>query len=195
MSKHRMENSMHPGHEDGCGRRAHRFTHHRGYGGRHGRGWGRGGRRILDQGDLRFVILTLIAEKPRHGYDIIKAVGDQLGGAYAPSPGVVYPTLQMLEEQGYVALQAEEGAKKLYALTPEGRAFLDENADAVAATMKRMDFARERYAGGPPPQIVRAMENLRLALRLRLERGEITEERAAEIAAAIDAAAAVAEKR
>lgn len=183
---------MHAHHEGGCGRRAHRFAH-RAYGGRHGRGWGRGGRRILDQGDLRTVILSLIAEKPRHGYDIIKAIGDSLGGAYAPSPGVVYPTLQMLEEQGLVALSAEEGAKKLYALTPEGSAHLDENADAVAATMKRMDFARERYAGGPPPQLVRAMENLRLALRLRLERGAVPPDRIAAIAAAIDAAAREAE--
>jgi DNA-binding PadR family transcriptional regulator len=185
---------MHHHHEAGCGRRAHRFAQ-RAYGGRHGRGWGRGGRRILDQGDLRNVILTLIAEKPRHGYDIIKAIEDSLGGAYAPSPGVVYPTLQMLEELGHVALSSEQGPKKLYALTPEGRAHLDENADAVAATMKRMAFARERYAGGPPPQIVRAMENLRLALRLRLERGDLSDARAAEIAAAIDAAATVAEKR
>jgi len=184
---------MHPEHERRCGmghmRRGHKM---RAYGGRHGRGWG-GRRRVLDQGDLRHVMLTLIAEKPRHGYEIIKAIEESLGGAYAPSPGVVYPTLQMLEELGHVALSSEEGGKKLYALTPEGRAFLDDNADAVAATMKRMDFARERFAGGPPPQIVRAMENLRLALRLRLERGQIGEDRIAAIAAAIDAAAKEAE--
>lgn len=174
-------------------RRACRGFAHRGHG-RHGHWGGRGRRRVLDQGDLRFVVLKLVEEKPRHGYEIIKAIEESLGGAYAPSPGVVYPTLQMLEELGHVALAAEAGGKKLYALTPEGRAYIEANSDAMNAAQKRLDHARERFAGGPPPQIVRAMENLRLALRLRLERGELTEARVAEIAAAIDAAAAAAEK-
>ena len=118
-----------------------------GFGGRgfgHGpRGWGRGGPRgrVFDQGDLRFVVLQLIAERPRHGYEIIKAIEDQLGGAYSPSPGVVYPTLTFLEELGYVTVAPAEGGKKLYAITPEGEAFLAENAKTVGAINERMSEA------------------------------------------------------
>ena len=84
---------------------------------------GRGGR-FFDQGDLRLVILALLAEQPRHGYEIIKAIEERLGGAYAPSPGVVYPTLTWLEELGYAEVQSAQGNRKLYAITAEGRAFL-----------------------------------------------------------------------
>jgi DNA-binding PadR family transcriptional regulator len=150
---------------------------------------------VFDQGDLRLVVLKLIGEKPRHGYEVIKAIEEDVGGAYAPSPGVVYPTLQMLEELGHVALSSEEGGKKLYAITDAGKAFLEENASAVEAVVKRIENARQIYGSGPPPQIVRAMENLRLALRLRLERGALSDERIAEIAATLDAAAAEVERR
>ena len=75
---------------------------------------------MLEHGDLRFVILDLIAEKPRHGYEIIKAIEDKVSGAYSPSPGVVYPTLTMLEELGYASVVEEDG-KQLHTLTPAGR--------------------------------------------------------------------------
>src|SRR5262249_53440562 len=84
--------------------------------------------RMLAQGDLRLIALALIAEQPRHGYEIIKVLEDKTAGWYSPSPGIVYPTLTYLEEAGYVTAQAE-GAKKLYAITDEGRAHLDENRD------------------------------------------------------------------
>jgi DNA-binding PadR family transcriptional regulator len=178
----------------GCGRdRRDWAQEYRGYG-RHGGGWGRFRGRLFDQGDLRLITLKLIEEKPRHGYDIIKAVEESLGGAYAPSPGVVYPTLALLEDEGHVALSAEEGGKKLYAITAAGRAFLSDNADAIAAVMRRLEAARARFGGGPPPQIVRAMENLRFALRLRMERGGLSAEQIVEIAAALDRAAAEVEK-
>jgi len=168
-----------------------RFMRGVGFGhGRHGEAGGRAGR-PFDHGDLRFVILHLISEKPRHGYEVIKAIEEMAGGAYSPSPGVVYPTLTMLEELGYVSVAAAEGGKKLHAITPEGAAFLAANRDAVAAVLGRA--AEAGRAGGVPPQIVRAMENLRVALRLRLGRGGLDPERVRAIAAAIDAAAAEAE--
>src|SRR6201999_3746532 len=108
-----------------------RWGHHRHHGGgRHGmRGDGgdmmRAGR-MLAQGDLRLLALALIAEQPRHGYEIIKVLEDKTAGWYAPSPGIVYPTLTYLEEAGYVTAQVE-GAKKLYIITEEGRAYLDDN--------------------------------------------------------------------
>src|SRR5215216_6085184 len=103
------------GQENHCGPGRHgRFGRHRhGHGGRHG---GRGdmgdgdmlrARRMLAQGDLRLLALALIAEQPRHGYEIIKVLEDKTGGWYAPSPGIVYPPLPYLEEAGYVTAQAD----------------------------------------------------------------------------------------
>src|ERR1700744_6409234 len=108
---------------------------------RHGFGWGDHGRgmvrrerpeRVFEQGDLRLVLLKLIADQPRHGYELIKAVEDAGGGAYRPSPGGVYPTLTLLEELGY-ATAKEEGGKKLFSITPEGEAYLQSQAEAVKA--------------------------------------------------------------
>ena len=70
------------------------------------RGARRGGR-MFDQGDLKLVILQLLEEKPRHGYDIIKELGERVGGEYSPSPGVVYPTLTMLEDMGYASASVD----------------------------------------------------------------------------------------
>src|SRR5215472_8533618 len=98
-------------------RRGRRHRHHRG--GRFGLG------RLFAHGDLRLVILHLIAEQPRHGYDIIKAIEDQVGGTYSPSAGVVYPTLTMLEELGHVTVSISNGSKKLHIITAEGQAYLD----------------------------------------------------------------------
>jgi DNA-binding PadR family transcriptional regulator len=162
--------------------------------GRHGHRGGAGrGDRLFDHGELRFVLLQLIAEKPRHGYEIIKAIEDLAGGTYSPSPGVIYPTLTMLEELGYAAL-TEQAGKKLYALTEGGAAFLRENQRTVDVVVARMAEAAAARGDGPAPQIVRAVENLRLALRLRLSRGPLTEEQIRAVAAALDGAAAAVEQ-
>src|SRR5262245_44460724 len=144
-------------------------------GGRHGMGGGdmmRAGR-MLAQGDLRLLALALIAEQPRHGYEIIKVLEEKTEGWYAPSPGIVYPTLTYLEEAGYVTAQAD-GAKKLYTITAEGRAYLNENRAFVDVVMERLDAVGERVRSrqgddedegrrGPRvPRLVRAaLENLR----------------------------------
>lgn len=149
--------------------------------------------RFFAHGDLRLVILNLIAEKPRHGYDIIKAIEDAVSGAYSPSPGVIYPTLTLLEELGYVTATTE-GAKKLHAITDEGRAFLEANRGTLDALLSRMSEAGAVRGGGRSPAIMRAMENLKVALKLRMMRGSITDEQIDAIAAAIDAAASKVEK-
>jgi DNA-binding PadR family transcriptional regulator len=154
---------------------------------------GGGRRRLFDHGDLRFILLGMLATKPAHGYDLIKGLEDRMGGGYSPSPGAIYPTLTMLEEQGYAVSAADDG-KKLYRVTPEGEAFLQANAAAVEAIQARIGaIARERSAV-PDARIIRAIENLKTALRLRLAGGEIPDEQARTIAAAIDAAAAEAER-
>lgn len=189
---------MHHRHSHGWGH-GHRFMR-RGRGmdeafeGR--RGHGGGGRHALGRffahGDLRLVILHLIAEKPRHGYDIIKAIEESVGGAYSPSPGVIYPTLTLLEELGYVTATAE-GSKKLYEITDEGRAFLDANRATLDALVSKMAEA-SGGRNGRSLAIIRAMGNLKMALRLRMTNGPISDEQADAIAAVIDQAAAKVEK-
>lgn len=157
-----------------------------GFGGGH-RGGPRGGR-PFDQGDLRLLLLDLIAEKPRHGYELIKAIEEAMQGAYSPSPGVVYPTLTLLEETGLIVSEAQ-GPKKLYSLTDEGRQALETEAQALAAAKGRMEAARERM--GPPPaaEIGRAMQNLGMALAGRLRGGPLPKETLQKVVDAIDAAA------
>lgn len=184
----------------------HNHHHHGRHGGHHsrhpfgfdgrehggmGRGFGRGGRgggRFFDHGDLRLVVLKLIADKPSHGYELIKAVETAAGGAYSPSPGVIYPTLTLLEELGYVAATDAGGSKKLYTITDEGQAFLEANAQPVNGLFERMAEAASRSAAFAP-QILRARENLKTALRLKLLSGSLTSEQIAAIAKALDDAA------
>lgn len=101
--------------------------------------WRRG--RVFEQGDLKYVVLQLLAEKPRHGYEIIKELEERFGGSYAPSAGTVYPTLALLEDMGYASVTLEEGGKKVYSITPEGAKYLEENRDAVEDIFERIaDF-------------------------------------------------------
>jgi DNA-binding PadR family transcriptional regulator len=110
-----------------------------------GHGRGRGGPfrrgRVFEQGDLKYVILRLLAEKPRHGYEIIKELEERFGGSYAPSAGTVYPTLALLEDLGYATVTPEEGGKKVYSITPAGEKYLEENKSAVEDIFERIqDF-------------------------------------------------------
>src|SRR5713226_3765209 len=111
--------------------------------GRHYRGGGRGGRlgRVFDHGDLRYVLLHLIAERPRHGYELIKEIEEQFGGTYSPSPGVIYPTLTLLEELGYLRSETAGGTRRLYSITGEGTAFLEANRALVDSILGRMAAA------------------------------------------------------
>jgi DNA-binding PadR family transcriptional regulator len=184
----------------GCGGRHFRGRHGEGEGGFGGRGFrgpGFGGRewggrlraRVFDNGDLRSVILKLIAEKPRYGYEIIKEIEERLGGSYAPSPGVVYPTLTLLEELGYVTVSVGEGTKKLHTITAEGEKALEENKAMVEALFARMAQAGAAFGKGRTPQIMRAVENFRMTLRMKTSQGGLNEEQIRKIVDAIDAAA------
>ena len=156
-----------------------------------GRAWGR--RRVLDHGDLRLLILKMIADKPAHGYEIIKEIEDRFAETYSPSPGVVYPTLTMLEEQGFATVETTDGNKKRYAATEAGRKHLAENGETLEKLEARLAELGEAVGGGPSPQVLRAMINLRMALRMRMARG-LTAEQARAIAAALDAATVQVEK-
>ncbi len=148
----------------------------------------RGGRRarMFDGSELRLVLLKLIAERARHGYDLIREIEAMTAGAYVPSPGLVYPTLTLLDEMGLIAEQQSVGAKKRFAITDEGVQHLTERAEEVAALMERLrELAahRERVDAAP---IRRAMGNLKVALSHTFASGEVQQERLHEVAAMID---------
>ncbi|MBY4638895.1 PadR family transcriptional regulator [Gluconacetobacter entanii] len=167
------------------------MRHHGRGGGRHGgRGGSRGGR-LFDYGEMRLLVLGLISENPTYGYELIKTIEEKFGGSYTPSPGVIYPTLTWLEEGGYIRPTGDEG-RKSYAITPEGTAFLAANRPAHEEILARAATAGAEGKGnrrhGPVP-VVRAMENLKTALRLRLRHGSPDPEAQARIAAVLDEAA------
>lgn len=133
-------------------------------GGRHG---GRfGGGRVFAHGELKLVLLALIAEEPRHGYELIRTIEEMFDGNYAPSPGAVYPTLTMLEEMGHARVETSEGNKKRYRITAEGSAYLEDNRLAVEAAMTRMEQAAKMFSRMAAPMAIReAMHTLKHALR------------------------------
>ena len=164
----------------------HMRAHLAGHLGRH-----RGGRvgRFLEHGDLRFIVLALIAEQPRHGYELIKAIEDMTGGAYAPSPGVVYPALSMLSEMGFVAEQASDDSRKRFAITPEGAMHIEENREQIEALIARLTAVGEHRNRPDQQPIRRAMGNLREAVRGRMMQGGLGENTLHDIAALLDEAA------
>ena len=172
-----------------------------------GRGWGRdwgsdwgndwgggrgrqgGRRRMFESGELRLVLLKLIADQPRHGYDLIRAVEEMTGGDYAPSPGVVYPTLTMLEDMGLIEEQKAEGSRKLYAATEAGRTHLEERSEEVGALFGRLEGLGAKRAKGEGVPIGRAMGNLARVLAHRLSNEDFSREILHDVAAIIDEAA------
>ncbi len=179
--------AMHRGGGRGFG---HGFGHGFG-GGRRGGGRGERGerRRMFDSGELRLVLLKLIADEPRHGYDLIRHIEELTGGAYAPSPGVIYPTLTLLDEMGQIAAQQSDGAKKLFAITDAGRAELDANAEVVAAAMARLAAVGEATQRTDSASVRRAMGNLRQVLMDRLSERDLDKAALHDIVALIDEAA------
>lgn len=118
-----------------------------GFGPRRGGPGGRRRRQFFESGEMKYVLLRLLREKPRHGYEIIKALEEKTGGHYSPSAGTVYPTLQMLEDQGLVRIVETDG-KKVYHLTAEGETFLDENKTTIDEIAERLRDAVHGVAGG-----------------------------------------------
>jgi DNA-binding PadR family transcriptional regulator len=129
--------------------------------------WTRGGHRrparggrMFEQGDLKLVILRLLEEKPRHGYEIIKDLETRSGGAYSPSPGTVYPTLTMLEDLGYARAVPEEGGKKIYEITDEGRKHLADNSSTVNDVFEKFVKLAEGLTGSPMMEVNNAFRHV-----------------------------------
>jgi DNA-binding PadR family transcriptional regulator len=132
------------------------------------RGGRRGGGRMFAHGDLKLLLLTLIEQQPRHGYELIRIIEDMFHGQYSPSPGAIYPTLTMLEELGYAEVTNEQGGRKLYAITAAGRTYLEENREAVDAVTARTEHSARMAAKMAAPMAVRkAMHALKHALLMR----------------------------
>ena len=182
--------------------------HGRGFGnfagGFGGGGFGMGGRafragRRLASGDLQLVLLALLAERPSHGYELIKALEERSGGFYSPSPGMIYPALTWLEEVGYASVSAE-GTKKLYSITDAGREYLKQNQDSAQAMLgqlayigQKMHRVREIFGGfgeseegADSDEIRAARRDLKQALR---EKGASSSEEKSRIAAVLKEAA------
>lgn len=182
----------------------HRFAPRR-FGGPFARGFGRafggsfgGFGRFVGDGELRLVVLSLLEEAPRHGYDVIKALEERSQGFYSPSPGVVYPTLTYLEETGH-AVSAPEGNKRVYSITEDGRTHLSENRRTAEAALERIRWIGERMArarqwfDGPEgagrdrdvpgvlAEVNEARRALKTAIARRLDATEETQRRVAEV--------------
>ncbi|BBC74086.1 transcriptional regulator [Altererythrobacter sp. B11] len=176
-----------------------------------GRGWGRGGTggwgdfgdwgdwgggrhrrgRMFAGGELRLVLLKLVADEPRHGYELIKAVEELTGGEYAPSPGVVYPTLSLLADEGLIAESENtgDGGRKLFSATEAGRAELADKAEEVEALIARLARVGERGGKGRAPELFRAMANLAGSLKLRVRQGDLDKDQIEQLVDIIDDAA------
>lgn len=142
--------------------------------------------RMFAQGELRLALLALIAENPSHGYELIKGIEEMTGGGYAPSPGAVYPTLQLLEDEGAIAEADAEGSKKPYAVTPQGEAELEERKTEVAELMRRLGRHGERTTTVRSHDVFRAMGNLGSVLKNRAKAGKLDEATINEIVDMID---------
>ena len=123
-------------------------------------------RRLFEYGELRLLILAMIDQSPRHGYEIIKAIEERFNGDYCPSPGVIYPSLSWLEDMGYIAVEPDENARKLSRITAEGAAFIEANRSAADELLTRTIPPNHR--ANAPEEIVAAMDDIKLALRQRL---------------------------
>lgn len=189
-------------HNDHCKHSGHdrfEFARRSGFGSHHfhgaeeggpGRGQGNGGPygrgRFFENGMLRLIILALVSEQPRHGYEIMKELEDRSGGLYTPSAGVIYPTLTMLEEADEIEAQASEGTKKLYKATDAGQKAIEQNRQAIDAVFAR--FEAMGAAAGPErdPRIMRAVENFKMALKLKTRGGALSKEQIGELAILLD---------
>ena len=150
---------------------------------------GRGRRRVFDSGELRLVLLKLIADQPRHGYDLIREIEDLTGGEYSPSPGIVYPTLTLLQEMGHTSEEDGGAGRKTFAITGDGTAFLSQNESLVKELFERLTALGARRARTDRMPIRRAMGNLKTVLLHRLGREQVSAETLHQITTILDDAA------
>lgn len=150
--------------------------------------------RMFEKGEFKLIILGLLAEKSCHGYEIIQLIKEMSGGEYIPSSGVVYPTLSVLEERGYVTTTKDNKEKKQYVLTQAGRHLVQDKSEALSRVKKRVTSIGLISSVRKTPEMQRAIQNFKTALHLRLTRSSLTTNDLQEIAAVLDEAAVKVER-
>ncbi|AUU87779.1 PadR family transcriptional regulator [Phytobacter diazotrophicus] len=177
------------GHDSEChaGRRG---EHHRGHHGEahHGRGGGRR-QRFFGHGELRLVILDILTRNASHGYELIKEIETLTQGNYTPSPGVIYPTLDLLQDQQLIIIHEEDGGRKKIAITSQGQAWLAENSEHLQHIQARIKARSVGYQLRKDPQMKRALENFKAVLDLKVNQSEISAAQLKQIIGIIDRAA------
>ncbi len=142
--------------------------------------------RFFESGHLKLLILSLLSKESKSGYDLIREIEVLAGGKYVPSSGVIYPVLTLLQESQYISIVEHEGSRKKYAITAIGTAFLDENRSTIDRIFYKLQLKREALKSERPLQILRAMQNLKTSLVLKLESETDTEDMVTNIAKLID---------
>ncbi|MEY0727938.1 PadR family transcriptional regulator [Providencia rettgeri] len=177
-------------HGHGHGERCHgEGRHGRGHGddNQRGRGRGKGLRRLFDHGDLHIMVLSLVAKKPSYGYEIIKDIQEASNGLYVPSPGVIYPTLTLLEEQGFLESQIVERNRKSFTITPEGSAHLAQNKEIEAVIARKLAKARDMQQGSNLAEDIEvAVSRFKALLRHKMVLKQLNEEQTRQIASIIN---------
>ncbi len=150
--------------------------------------------RLFRRGELKLVLLHLIAEQPRHGYDLIRQVEQLTGGHYAPSPGIVYPTLTLMADMDLIAEAVDDDGKKIYSITAHGSEKLAEKKDQIEDILARLDGVSKMATASEGASIKRAVHNLKSAVRIRLADEDKDSDKILEVAAIIDEAASKIER-
>ncbi|WP_259673108.1 PadR family transcriptional regulator [Providencia rettgeri] len=175
------------GHGEKCCHGEGRHGHGHGGERQRGRGRGKGLRRLFDHGDLHIMVLSLVAKKPSYGYEIIKDIQEASNGLYVPSPGVIYPTLTLLEEQGFLESQIVERNRKSFTITPEGASHLAQNKDIEVVIARKLAKARDMQQGGNLAEdIEMAVSRFKALLRHKMVLKQLNEEQTRQIASIIN---------
>lgn len=171
---------------EGCNSEGHHHEH--GCGHRHGRGGGGRRQRFFGHGELRLVILDILTRDASHGYELIKAIETLTQGHYTPSPGVIYPTLDFLQDQELIVISEEEGGRKQITITAQGQQWLEENREHLALIHERVKARCVGFELRKNPQMKRALENFKAVLDLRVNHGDTSEAQIKKIIGIIDRA-------
>jgi DNA-binding PadR family transcriptional regulator len=158
------------------------------FGGGHGFGHGPRRGRMFEKGDLKYVILDLLKDRPSHGYEVIRNLEERSRGFYSPSPGSVYPTLQLLEDMGYVTATQRDG-KKVYAITDEGRKFLEENRHSVKDIWGKVGGSWDPGVAAELHEIRHDLMDLGKLFGQKMREGRVDREKLVRVRGVISAAA------
>ena len=161
----------------------HRGRHHGpGRGGRHGG-------RLFDYGELRLLLLAIISNAPSHGYELIKEIENLTQGNYTPSPGVIYPTLDYLQDQAFITITEEENGRKRIAINAAGQQWLEENQEQLEQIQARIKARAVGFQLRKNPQMKRALDNFKAVLDLKVNQGALSDAQLKQIVGVIDRAA------